>query len=58
MSIADMMAIVPLRTWFFWVFICFLALAVMGFLSYYQLRKDNQRIMALIITKGRSNDTN
>lgn len=56
--IAEMMAIVPLRTWIFWVFIAIFAIASLGIIGYHSLRKDNKNLMAMIITLGRKNDTN
>lgn len=54
--IADMMSIVPIRTWLFWLFLLIIVIACLGFFGYHRLRKDNQRMLALFITRGRKND--
>lgn len=56
--VADMMSIVPIRTWIFWLFILLIIIVILGFIGYYNLRKDHQRMMALVLTLGRKNDTN
>lgn len=49
--IADMMGIVPIRVWLFWLFALQFLIIIIGYKAYRTLRKDNVRIMQIMMGK-------
>lgn len=49
--IADMMGIVPLRVWIFWLFMVNFLFVFLGYKAYNSLRKDNVRLIQIIMGK-------
>lgn len=47
--IADMMNIVPLRVWVFWLFVTQAIILWLGYKAYSILRKDNVKLARMII---------
>lgn len=52
--IADMMNIVPLRVWVFWIFVTQAIILWLGYKAYSTIRKDSVKLARMII--GDKND--
>lgn len=51
--IADMMAIVPVRVWIFWIFVLMGLMLILFYRAFNMLRKDIMRLAQMILGKDR-----